>query len=115
MMNPAYNKKKCAAFFSRQESITGERPTSFPKKIQPCLTRDSNPNPLGYKRRVIATILAGRLTYRWGIIVLRTRSTDELLTSMREPQVMMPRCHMLHHSTQRRDQIIIKQTETRLI
>ncbi|GFV35705.1 transposable element Tc1 transposase [Trichonephila clavipes] len=47
-------------FFSRRETITGERPTSFPKKIQPCLTRDSNPNPLGYKPRVIATILAGR-------------------------------------------------------
>ncbi|GFU60683.1 hypothetical protein TNCV_2754431 [Trichonephila clavipes] len=44
MMIPAYNKKGCAAFLSRRESITGERPTSFPKKIQPCLTRDSNPN-----------------------------------------------------------------------
>ncbi|GFX59650.1 ubiquitin carboxyl-terminal hydrolase isozyme L3 [Trichonephila clavipes] len=37
----------------------GERPTSFPKKIQPSLTRDSNPNPLGYKPRVIAIMLAG--------------------------------------------------------
>ncbi|GFT43697.1 uncharacterized protein TNCV_1554741 [Trichonephila clavipes] len=58
MMIPAYNKKRCAAFPSRRESITGERPTSFPKKIQPCLTRDSN--PLGYKPSVIATLLAGR-------------------------------------------------------
>ncbi|GFX35062.1 hypothetical protein TNCV_2330021 [Trichonephila clavipes] len=32
-------------FLSRLESISGERPTSFPKKIQPCLTWDSNPNP----------------------------------------------------------------------
>ncbi|GFY36495.1 transposon Ty3-I Gag-Pol polyprotein [Trichonephila clavipes] len=29
--------------------IKSERPTSFPKKIQPSLTRDSNPNPLGFK------------------------------------------------------------------
>ncbi|GFV70786.1 fatty acid synthase [Trichonephila clavipes] len=43
-----------------RESITGERPTSFPRKIQPCHTRDSNLNPLGYKPKVIATILAGR-------------------------------------------------------
>ncbi|GFT33710.1 hypothetical protein TNCV_4382361 [Trichonephila clavipes] len=41
-------------------SAKGERLTSFPKKIQPNLTRDLNPNPLGYKPRVIATILAGR-------------------------------------------------------
>ncbi|GFX88978.1 hypothetical protein TNCV_2852781 [Trichonephila clavipes] len=45
-------------FLSRRESISGERPTSFPKKIQPSLTWDSN--PLGYKPRLIATILAGR-------------------------------------------------------
>ncbi|GFY09711.1 hypothetical protein TNCV_3696731 [Trichonephila clavipes] len=44
-------------FLSRRESISGERPTSFQKKIQPSLTRDLN--PLGYKPRVIATILAG--------------------------------------------------------
>ncbi|GFW16234.1 hypothetical protein TNCV_4263991 [Trichonephila clavipes] len=31
----------------------------FPKKIQPCLTRDSNLNPLGCKPSVRATILAG--------------------------------------------------------
>ncbi|GFU59562.1 hypothetical protein TNCV_3185351 [Trichonephila clavipes] len=31
-MIPAYNKKECAALPSRRESITGERPTSFPKK-----------------------------------------------------------------------------------
>ncbi|GFV74982.1 hypothetical protein TNCV_1870021 [Trichonephila clavipes] len=29
MMIPAYNKKGCAAFHSRGESITGESPTSF--------------------------------------------------------------------------------------
>ncbi|GFU75840.1 hypothetical protein TNCV_1652981 [Trichonephila clavipes] len=46
MMIPAYNKKGCAAFLSRRESITGERLTSFPKKIQPCLTRDSEPTRL---------------------------------------------------------------------
>ncbi|GFT37756.1 hypothetical protein TNCV_4128381 [Trichonephila clavipes] len=38
------------------ESITCESPTSFP---DPCLARDLNPNPLGYKPRVISTILAG--------------------------------------------------------
>ncbi|GFV64814.1 hypothetical protein TNCV_809111 [Trichonephila clavipes] len=48
MMIPAYNKKRCAAFLSRRKSIIGERPTIFQKKIQPCLTRDSNPNPLGF-------------------------------------------------------------------
>ncbi|GFV54747.1 uncharacterized protein TNCV_3844661 [Trichonephila clavipes] len=58
-MIPAYNEKGCAAFLSRRESIAGKRPTSFSKKIQPCLTLDSN--PLDYKPRVIATILAGRL------------------------------------------------------
>ncbi|GFW65230.1 uncharacterized protein TNCV_394961 [Trichonephila clavipes] len=60
MMIPAYNKKGPAAFLSRRESITGEKPISFPKKIQPCLIRDSNPNPLGYKPKVITTLLAGR-------------------------------------------------------
>ncbi|GFV40440.1 uncharacterized protein TNCV_4493971 [Trichonephila clavipes] len=60
MMIPAYNNKGCAAFLSRRESNTGEKTTSFPKKIQPCLTRDSSPNPLGYKPRVIATTLVGR-------------------------------------------------------
>ncbi|GFX76916.1 uncharacterized protein TNCV_2257791 [Trichonephila clavipes] len=60
MMIPPYNKKGCAAFFSGRESIAGERPTSFQKKIQPCLTRDSNSNPFGYKPRVIATIVASR-------------------------------------------------------
>ncbi|GFT26655.1 integrase catalytic domain-containing protein [Trichonephila clavipes] len=44
-----------------REFISGKRQTSFPKKIQQSLTRYSNPNPLGYKPRVIATILAGRL------------------------------------------------------
>ncbi|GFU91391.1 hypothetical protein TNCV_2541591 [Trichonephila clavipes] len=33
MMIPAYNKMRYAAFLSRRESITGEKPTSFPKKI----------------------------------------------------------------------------------
>ncbi|GFU03974.1 hypothetical protein TNCV_198591 [Trichonephila clavipes] len=51
MMIPAYNKKGCTAFLSRRESITGEKPTSSPKKMQPCFNRDSNPNPLGYKQR----------------------------------------------------------------
>ncbi|GFV85464.1 hypothetical protein TNCV_3772881 [Trichonephila clavipes] len=33
----------------------------FPRrKKEPHLTRNSNPNPIGYKPRVIATILAGR-------------------------------------------------------
>ncbi|GFX70050.1 hypothetical protein TNCV_4614881 [Trichonephila clavipes] len=32
MMIPAYNKKRCAAFLSRRESITGGRLTSFRKK-----------------------------------------------------------------------------------
>ncbi|GFX90249.1 transposable element Tc1 transposase [Trichonephila clavipes] len=32
MMIPAYNKNRCAAFLSRRESITGERPISFLKK-----------------------------------------------------------------------------------
>ncbi|GFW73649.1 hypothetical protein TNCV_1541041 [Trichonephila clavipes] len=32
MMTPDYNKKGCAAFHSRQESITGESPTSFPEE-----------------------------------------------------------------------------------
>ncbi|GFW42489.1 hypothetical protein TNCV_4256841 [Trichonephila clavipes] len=31
-MIPAYNKKGCAAFHSRRESITGESPTSFPEE-----------------------------------------------------------------------------------
>ncbi|GFV69763.1 DUF4817 domain-containing protein [Trichonephila clavipes] len=43
-----------------RETRVGARQTSFPKKIQPCLTRSSNPNPFGYKPRVIATILAER-------------------------------------------------------
>ncbi|GFW24075.1 uncharacterized protein TNCV_4951191 [Trichonephila clavipes] len=57
-MIPGYNKKRCAAFLPRRESITGERTTSFPKKLQPYLPRDSNSNPLGYNPRVIDTILA---------------------------------------------------------
>ncbi|GFV48043.1 hypothetical protein TNCV_3999571 [Trichonephila clavipes] len=32
MMIPAYNKRGCAAFYSRWESITGESPTSFPEE-----------------------------------------------------------------------------------
>ncbi|GFW57605.1 hypothetical protein TNCV_2925241 [Trichonephila clavipes] len=32
MMIPAYNKKGCAAFHSRQESITDASPTSFPEE-----------------------------------------------------------------------------------
>ncbi|GFT43996.1 hypothetical protein TNCV_2688681 [Trichonephila clavipes] len=32
MMIPAYNKKGCAAFHSRRESITGASPTSFPEE-----------------------------------------------------------------------------------
>ncbi|GFW28954.1 hypothetical protein TNCV_202771 [Trichonephila clavipes] len=32
MMIPAYNKKRCAAFLSRRESISGESPTSFPEE-----------------------------------------------------------------------------------
>ncbi|GFT29029.1 transposable element Tc1 transposase [Trichonephila clavipes] len=32
MMIPAYNKKGCAAFHSRRESITGESTTSFPEE-----------------------------------------------------------------------------------
>ncbi|GFW29028.1 hypothetical protein TNCV_2355861 [Trichonephila clavipes] len=47
MMIPAYNKKGCAAFHSRRESITGESLTSFPEEdttmpfsgIEPELTR----------------------------------------------------------------------------
>ncbi|GFX33650.1 hypothetical protein TNCV_1933171 [Trichonephila clavipes] len=31
-MIPAYNKKRCAAFHLRQESITGESPSSFPEE-----------------------------------------------------------------------------------
>ncbi|GFT38308.1 hypothetical protein TNCV_2638701 [Trichonephila clavipes] len=60
MIIPAYNKKECPAFFSRRESITGERPTSFLKKIQPRLTPHSKLNPLGYKPRPIAYIPAKR-------------------------------------------------------
>ncbi|GFS97088.1 hypothetical protein TNCV_184401 [Trichonephila clavipes] len=59
-MIPAYNKKRCAAFLSRRESISGERLTSNPKKIQPRLTRDSNPDPLGFKPRVIAKLTGTR-------------------------------------------------------
>ncbi|GFW54853.1 hypothetical protein TNCV_2654921 [Trichonephila clavipes] len=32
MMIPAYNKKGCAAFHSRRESMTGESPASFPEE-----------------------------------------------------------------------------------
>ncbi|GFX33401.1 hypothetical protein TNCV_4122351 [Trichonephila clavipes] len=60
-------------FLSRRESISGERPTSFPKKIQPSLTRDSNPNPLGYKPKVIATILAGRHMMRYYMEIKKLR------------------------------------------
>ncbi|GFX18769.1 uncharacterized protein TNCV_3019262 [Trichonephila clavipes] len=41
MMIPAYNKKVCAVF-PFQMGIH-YRPTPFPKKMQPCLTRNSNP------------------------------------------------------------------------
>ncbi|GFT40236.1 transposable element Tc1 transposase [Trichonephila clavipes] len=44
----------------------------FPKKIQPCLTQDSNPNPLGYKRNVISTILAGRYPPSYNAEYIRT-------------------------------------------
>ncbi|GFU40576.1 hypothetical protein TNCV_3229761 [Trichonephila clavipes] len=55
MMIPAYNKKGCAAFHSRRESITGESPTSFPEE------NTTMPySGFGYKPRVISTILAGR-------------------------------------------------------
>ncbi|GFX82950.1 hypothetical protein TNCV_4938201 [Trichonephila clavipes] len=37
-------------FLSRRDSISGEKPTSFPKKIQQCLTRDSNePEPIRFQ------------------------------------------------------------------
>ncbi|GFX77592.1 uncharacterized protein TNCV_1752031 [Trichonephila clavipes] len=100
-MIPAYNKKGCAAFFSRQESITGEKPTSFAKKIQPCLTRDSSPNPLSYKPKVIATILAGR--HPGGSFRLMPRKyqtaflrfvNDHLKTfTFNEGQKIFPECH----------------------
>ncbi|GFV67506.1 hypothetical protein TNCV_4621861 [Trichonephila clavipes] len=51
--------KGCAGFLSRRESISGKVRLLFPKKIQPCLTRDSNPNPLDYKPSDISTILGG--------------------------------------------------------
>ncbi|GFW51019.1 hypothetical protein TNCV_3593011 [Trichonephila clavipes] len=42
-MIPAYNKKRCDAFPFETGIHFRRRPTSFPKKIQPSLTRDSNP------------------------------------------------------------------------
>ncbi|GFX83599.1 hypothetical protein TNCV_325481 [Trichonephila clavipes] len=59
MMIPAYNKKGCAAF---ETGIHYRLKTCFfpEEDIQPCLTRDSNRNSLGYKPRVKATILPGR-------------------------------------------------------
>ncbi|GFW13127.1 hypothetical protein TNCV_3330591 [Trichonephila clavipes] len=73
-----YNKKGYAAFLSRRESITSERPTSFPKKIPPCLSRDSNPNSLCYKPRAISTILTGRQTYPDdGLRNFQRRSSEE--------------------------------------
>ncbi|GFT15727.1 hypothetical protein TNCV_4942971 [Trichonephila clavipes] len=48
MMIPAYYKKECAAFLSRDGNPFQAKD---PKKIQPYFTRDSNPNPLGYKPR----------------------------------------------------------------
>ncbi|GFT60418.1 hypothetical protein TNCV_4971821 [Trichonephila clavipes] len=49
-MIPAYNKKRCAAF-PFETGIHFRRKTAFfPEEVtQPSLTRDSNPNPFGYK------------------------------------------------------------------
>ncbi|GFT56686.1 hypothetical protein TNCV_1268361 [Trichonephila clavipes] len=64
MMIPAYNKKRCAAFLSRRESITGAKVRLlFPKKtLQSYLTRDSNPNLLAV---ALSTI---QVTVRFGSV-----------------------------------------------
>ncbi|GFV48127.1 hypothetical protein TNCV_3554061 [Trichonephila clavipes] len=60
--DPSKEQKRYAAFLSRWKSISGESPTSFPGDTRiPCLTRDSNPNPLHYKPSVITPILGGNV------------------------------------------------------
>ncbi|GFW84418.1 hypothetical protein TNCV_1132861 [Trichonephila clavipes] len=59
-MIPAYNKKRCAAF-PFETGIHFRRKTDFfPEEGATMSYLNSNPNPLGYKPRDIATILAGR-------------------------------------------------------
>ncbi|GFX32268.1 hypothetical protein TNCV_1324691 [Trichonephila clavipes] len=59
MMIPAYNKKGCAAFHLRRESITGESPTSFPKENATMPYSGFEPEPTRLQPRVTSTILTG--------------------------------------------------------
>ncbi|GFU79526.1 hypothetical protein TNCV_2915861 [Trichonephila clavipes] len=46
MMIPACNKRGCAAFYSRRESITGESPTSFPEETTTMPYSGFEPEPI---------------------------------------------------------------------
>ncbi|GFV18242.1 hypothetical protein TNCV_170451 [Trichonephila clavipes] len=60
MMIPSCNRWSALLSIRNVNPLQAKIRLLFPKKIEPCLTLDSNPNPPGYKPRVISTVLAGR-------------------------------------------------------
>ncbi|GFU72143.1 hypothetical protein TNCV_3050031 [Trichonephila clavipes] len=72
MMIPAYNRRGALLSIRDGNPLQAKVQLLFPKKKQPCLTGDSNPNPFGYELRVLFTLLSGqqrtqfahKLTYR---------------------------------------------------
>ncbi|GFV69427.1 hypothetical protein TNCV_2778421 [Trichonephila clavipes] len=61
MMIPAYNERGVLLLTRDGIPLQAKLRLLFSKKMHPCFTRDSNLNSLGYKPRVISTILAVRL------------------------------------------------------
>ncbi|GFU17262.1 uncharacterized protein TNCV_1854831 [Trichonephila clavipes] len=82
-MIPVYNKKGCAAFHSKQESITCESPTSFGAavaewygyRIVACPVTSSSPVPLKARRvvqRCTLNLSRAEASSRWcGVVVRR--------------------------------------------